>query len=107
MSKSNVIPLVVRVAPVARTSWVELGACRTSELGPDAWFPGVGESRSALTRAAKQTCRRECPVAVECLLHALGEGERHGIWGGMTTRQRDRFAREARERREARRGTAA
>jgi WhiB family redox-sensing transcriptional regulator len=106
----NIIPLVVKVAPATGASWVERGACRTSELGPDAWFPEVGKSRSALALAAQQTCRRECPVAVECLLYALGAGERHGIWGGMTARQRTQFAREVRERRarrEARRRTAA
>jgi WhiB family redox-sensing transcriptional regulator len=99
MSKSNVVPLVVlKAAPAARAPWPERGACRTSELGPDAWFPEPGQTRTPLALAARETCRRACPVAVECLLHALATDERHGIWGGMTTLQRDRFARQLRER---------
>lgn len=35
---------------------------------------------------AKQTCDR-CPVRKECLDYAL-EGDMHGIWGGMTRRER-------------------
>lgn len=29
-----------------------------------------------------------CPVRVECLAYALSTNERHGIWGGLSSRER-------------------
>jgi WhiB family redox-sensing transcriptional regulator len=102
MSKSNVIDLGLKVVPAAGDSWMARGACRTA-LNPDAWFPepGIGHvERDETTKAALRTCRA-CPVIRECLLSALARNERHGIWGGMTPRQRNKFVRQVRERREA------
>ena len=49
-------------------------------------------------RRAKDVCR-DCPVITLCLEHALA-AEDHGVWGGMTARERLRV-RHARERRVA------
>jgi WhiB family redox-sensing transcriptional regulator len=109
MSKSNVIALGMKVVPAAGDSWAALGACRTSDLGPDAWFPepGIGHAdRDETTKAALRTCRA-CPVSRECLLSALARNERYGIWGGMTERQRNKFVKQVRERRAARKDPAA
>lgn len=106
MSSPDITPNA-RVIPMSREPWMEHGACRTSPLGPDAWFPERGEDRQPPAVAAQRTCVQECPVAQECLLYALARRERYGIWGGMTTARRDRFIREARKRRAARAGTAA
>lgn len=41
-------------------------------------------------RNAQRACR-ECPVLRDCFTHSLthgGKGESHGIWGGMSGRQR-------------------
>lgn len=35
----------------------------------------------------------ECPVRKECLLDALGRDEEHGIWGGMSHRERNALLR--------------
>jgi hypothetical protein len=50
--------------------------------------------------AAKAVCSgvrdhdgEECPVRYECLLLALVTNERDGIWGGATSRERDRMRR--------------
>jgi WhiB family redox-sensing transcriptional regulator len=40
------------------------------------------------TLVAKSLCRR-CPVKIDCLVHALQQGERYGIWGGLTAHERD------------------
>jgi WhiB family redox-sensing transcriptional regulator len=41
---------------------------------------------------AKAYCRR-CPVREECLEYALSNGEKFGIWGGMSERERRRIRR--------------
>jgi WhiB family redox-sensing transcriptional regulator len=68
------------------------GACAGTN-DPDAWFPEEGHAdRDPRTLAALSTCNG-CPVRSECLRHALEHGERYGIWGGMTERQRATFTR--------------
>lgn len=106
MSEQIVIPIGQIQSPIQHEPWMLRGACRTSPLGPDAWHPGPREGRGPLAQAAKRVCIRECPVARECLLHALARNEPHGIYGGLGPTQRARFVREARERRSSR-GTAA
>ncbi|MFC8723701.1 WhiB family transcriptional regulator [Streptomyces bacillaris] len=39
-------------------------------------------------RLAKTICST-CPVQPECLQYALAAGERDGIWGGLTTAERN------------------
>lgn len=50
---------------------------------PDLFFPDPGES----TREAKDVCRG-CVVRGDCLEYALDNGEKFGIWGGMSERER-------------------
>ena len=54
-----------------------------AEVGLDLFYPEVGES----TAAAKAVCAR-CAVRPECAQYALDHGERFGIWGGMSVRER-------------------
>lgn len=42
--------------------------------------------------------RAVCPVRVDCLLYALRRGEEHGIWGGMSHRERNALLRKWRKR---------
>ena len=63
--------------------WRDLAACRAT--GPDLWFAETG-SRT-LAAQAKATCAG-CPVAGPCLDYALANDIHHGIWGGMTERDR-------------------
>jgi WhiB family redox-sensing transcriptional regulator len=65
------------------TSWRDLGRC--AEVDPDTWFPDKGGSIAE----AKRICFA-CEVRVECLTYALGHGERHGVWGGLSYPQRRR-----------------
>ncbi len=42
--------------------------------------------------AAKTICNAAdgpCPVRLHCLAYALQSGQRHGVWGGLTERQRN------------------
>ena len=66
-----------------RPEWMADAAC----IGkPQAWwFPSRGEESSR----AKETCAG-CPVLDTCREYALGKGEHHGIWGGMSERERRR-----------------
>ena len=63
--------------------WAEQALC--AQADPDTWFPG--EDDHDQTAAAIKVCAR-CPVRTHCLAHALATGEPHGIWGGLTARQR-------------------
>lgn len=69
-----------------RPEWQASAAC--AGVDPDLFFPERGES----TAAAKAVCRI-CPVRLVCLEHALAEGERQGVWGGMSERERRRLRR--------------
>jgi hypothetical protein len=62
-------------------TWRELAACRG--LHPDLFHPERGTD----TRTPKQVCA-DCPVTAECLAFALVNFEKHGIWGGMSERER-------------------
>ena len=47
----------------------------------------------ASTREAKEVCRG-CVVREECLEFALQNGEKFGIWGGLSERERRRIRRQ-------------
>ena len=65
----------------ASYAWRAYGSCRDR---PDLdWFPG----RGAPTVDQKRVCAA-CPVREACLDAALANGERHGIWGGLSERER-------------------
>jgi WhiB family redox-sensing transcriptional regulator len=57
-------------------------------VDPDLFFP----ERGASTREAKEVCRG-CVVRESCLEYALDNGEKFGIWGGMSERERRRLRR--------------
>ena len=67
-------------------SWQDNANCLG--VDPDLFFP----ERGASTREAKEVCRA-CIVRLECLEYALGNGEKFGIWGGMSERERRRIRR--------------
>ena len=75
--------------------WQEEANCLG--VDPDLFFP----ERGASTREAKAVCR-SCEVRVDCLEYALAHGEKFGIWGGLSERERRRVRRQrALERRTA------
>jgi WhiB family transcriptional regulator, redox-sensing transcriptional regulator len=58
-------------------------------VDPDFFFP----ERGASTREAKAVCAG-CEVRAPCLEYALVNGEKFGIWGGLSERERRRIRRE-------------
>jgi WhiB family redox-sensing transcriptional regulator len=67
--------------------WQERANCLG--VDPDLFFP----ERGASTREAKGVCNG-CEVRVDCLEYALRNGEKFGIWGGMSERERRRIRRQ-------------
>jgi WhiB family redox-sensing transcriptional regulator len=68
--------------------WQLAGACRESDI--DVFFAPddvSGEERTRRDHAAKAICAR-CPVRAACLRHAVAARESFGIWGGLTTEER-------------------
>lgn len=58
-------------------------------VDPDLFFP----ERGASTREAKEVCRG-CCVREQCLEYALENGDKFGIWGGLSERERRRIRRQ-------------
>lgn len=67
--------------------WADKAACKhtPSEIFyPDGKDKETDKHREAM---AKNICRT-CPVAAECLLHALNKDEMYGIWGSFAPKDR-------------------
>ena len=77
--------------------WRELAACRGTDL--EVFFPERGETAGL----ARRVCAA-CPVRQPCLDYAITNRITHGIWGGLTERERraprSRWVRAARRERD-------
>jgi WhiB family redox-sensing transcriptional regulator len=62
-------------------AWVGDAVC--AQTDPEVFFPEKGAS----SREARRVCRG-CGVRKECLEFALRTGQRFGVWGGVSERQR-------------------
>lgn len=69
---------------IERPEWMDRAACIGAPF--EVFFP----TRGADVDAAKVICRC-CQVRSECLAYALNTGEKYGIWGGTSERQRRRL----------------
>jgi WhiB family redox-sensing transcriptional regulator len=69
--------------------WAGEAACRG--LDPAIFHP----QDDTEAEAAKAICGA-CPVASDCLEHAIERREKEGVWGGMTERERQRIIRRRR-----------
>jgi WhiB family redox-sensing transcriptional regulator len=72
--------------PAVDLRWQVDALC--AEVDTELFFPEKGGS----TRAAKSVCR-QCDVRAECLDYALETGQRFGIYGGASERERRRLLR--------------
>ena len=68
-------------------SWQMFANCLG--VDPDLFFP----ERGASTKEAKSVCQG-CVVREDCLEYALANGEKFGIWGGLSERERRRIRRQ-------------
>jgi WhiB family transcriptional regulator, redox-sensing transcriptional regulator len=72
--------------PTPPDMWQDSAACHG--IDPDLFFPvSEEEAGPALTFCAA------CGIRAECLAWALKNGERYGVWGGLTEQQRRRLMR--------------
>lgn len=76
---------VIDLAALAAQTWRDRAACRHV---PDdqrwIFWPGKGDARAV---AAARTVCSSCPVADDCLAHAVAAVE-HGVWAGTTDKDR-------------------
>lgn len=72
-----------------RDGWKQEAACRSAAA--NLFYADTDAS----ARAAKAICAR-CAVRSHCLQVALRNDERHGVWGGLTERERSRLRRTGR-----------
>lgn len=77
--------------PTVEDEWPWQTRALCAQVAPDVWFP---DKTDELDDDAKATCRR-CEVRGECLSAALARDERWGIWGGLTTEERDALVKPA------------
>jgi WhiB family transcriptional regulator, redox-sensing transcriptional regulator len=70
-------------APVSG-AWQLRAACRDAD--PELFFPISDKQRDVIEQS--RTYCRVCPVRARCLQVALGSGEAHGTWGGLTEWER-------------------
>lgn len=76
--------------PVRALSWADAALC--AQADPDLWFELSGvrfeqKANGEREAAAKSICRR-CPVLAECRDYAMSDPSLHGIWGGLTAKER-------------------
>ena len=67
--------------------WQERSAC--FGIDPDVFFP-ISEEEAGPALAFCSACT----IRSECLSWALKNGERYGVWGGLTEQQRRRLTRQ-------------
>ncbi len=75
------------IEPADAKGWQDFANCLG--VDPDLFFP----ERGASTREAKECCKG-CVVREDCLEYALANGEKFGIWGGLSERERRRIRRQ-------------
>ena len=78
---------LIEALAIGELSWQDYANCRGADA--DLFFP----ERGASTRKAKAICNA-CDVKEECLDCAIVQGEKFGIWGGMSERERRRVRRQ-------------
>jgi hypothetical protein len=67
---------------------------------PDLFFPELDGPNAAQSsvRMAVNACKKACPIIVQCGEYALKYREEHGVWGGMSSTDRNRILRGAKQR---------
>ncbi len=85
---------MIAVTSIAPTSdWRDHALCRG--VDPSVFHPADEEENEFSAEPAKAICF-QCPVREACLEHAIGVREKHGVWGGLTARERRRLIRRRR-----------
>ena len=72
-------------------AWRQQGSCAGSDA--TVFYPPPDDD--TLAEQAKEICAM-CPVLAQCRDFALTTREKHGVWGGLTERERRRVIRQNR-----------
>lgn len=80
---------IADLIPNTATTWQTDALC--AQVDSSIFFPEKGES----TRDAKTVCG-SCPVKAQCLQFSLDNNIEHGVWGGVSPRDRAALKRRAR-----------
>jgi WhiB family redox-sensing transcriptional regulator len=78
---------LIEALALEELAWQDYANCRGADA--DLFFP----ERGASTRKAKAICAA-CEVRTQCLDYAISQGEKFGIWGGLSERERRRVRRQ-------------
>ena len=70
--------------PGVEQDWRAEALCAKGD--PELWFAAGAVEH----KMAKVVCRK-CAVKIECLAYAMEAPVDHGIWGGLTSRERRRY----------------
>lgn len=73
----------------SEANWRDFARCRG--IDPEVFYQSSDDDAVE----AKAICAL-CPVREACLEHALTRREKHGVWGGLTERERRRVLRRRR-----------
>ncbi|WP_278191912.1 WhiB family transcriptional regulator [Streptomyces sp. TRM75563] len=96
--KSHTAPAVADRA----ADWRDAALCRSPQYDPEMWFPkGTDAVSMANEREAKRTCAG-CPALAACREWAIETRQDHGVWGGLSERERHNLRRRAQSRAVAR-----
>lgn len=80
-------------------SWLDDASCADKDPTSLVFFPPRDKERyKELALEAKSFCyggrgKEPCPVRLRCLWQAVNTDEQHGIWGGMSHRERNAHVR--------------
>lgn len=96
--RSTPVPTLDQLVPPA-PAWQAQARC--NETDPEAFYP----ERGGTNLAARGVCA-ECPVRAACLAWAVENGEKYGMWGGLSEAQRGKLIVEYRRRQKAARKAA-
>jgi WhiB family redox-sensing transcriptional regulator len=67
-----------------------MGDALCAQVDTELFFPEKGAS----SREARKVCK-SCPVRKECLEFSVKTGQRFGVWGGQSERERRKIKRSA------------
>lgn len=81
---------ILRVRSQPNQGWRRLARCRG--LDPEVFYPQDDDEGEE----AKTICAL-CVVRQSCLEYALAAREKHGVWGGLSERERRRVLRRRRQ----------
>lgn len=83
----------------ANLEWWHQAKCRGMDT--ELWFPPRDKIKyKEIATKSKSVCFGkdgfpECPVRLQCLFYSEDMDEQHGIWGGMSHRERNALKRKA------------